>query len=65
MDTIFKPSTDVAKWAFGYAAVWITLVAFSETSDGAEIAAAMAVLIASSVSMAMGPQALKNLGFLK
>jgi len=62
---VFTPTLPAAKWAFGYAATWIALIAVSETSDGAEIAAALAVLIATSAAFAMGPTALKNLGFLQ
>lgn len=52
-----------ARWLVAYAALWLILTVVAETSF-AELAAAIAALIATGATFAMLPQALRNLGFI-
>lgn len=54
----------IARWGLGIVGVWLVLTFAVDLEDLAEVAAALAVLIATSTVLAYGPTALRNLGFL-
>jgi hypothetical protein len=53
------------RWLLGLGATWIVLTFMVDTEDLAELAAAIAAVMAGTTLLTYGPDALRNLGFLQ
>ncbi len=58
-------SAQVLKWSLGLGGTWLVLTILVDVGDTQEVAVAFALVLMGSVLLQMGPQALKNLGFIQ